>query len=1183
MKAMKRRVFVLLLVLSVCRLAHGQYVAVSGNCELPGQAAVVSGLPQSGTQPLSGSPFTTGSGVMASYPQCLVTVYPAESGTPVPTGNVYSNTSGSVLGNPFTSNTDGSWKFYVTAGCYDVALSSGTGPAAQMPATKTLPGKCSGGSSTVSASAQYDVAYYSAPGTASALNGAAITGFQYDSTSGPPTAATAVQAATLIQALTGCGTAGYVFTPAGLDCVANGGGGGGGNVSTAPSFSQDIVQPPETEFSANSLSNIRYVTASWNWAQVPSDNLSTPGSNTVHLAPCPDGIDVASSSNHYVYRVYIWGTGTPEAVPVTGGTCQTGNSTGTIVITTAYAHSSGYWVGSASGGIQEAWNDAWISDGAVNPNAGTLTAPYVKLMADTQYNIYSSIYMRGRGGILDGAGALLACATRDRCVYIGNTTGQTGYHKLYNVSATSTMPIAGTQVSNICAGASCASPVSNGTFTFTVPQTVANITSVTMSGLVATFITTAPCSFTGGQPITVAGVSVSGYNTNWIVYSTEPTPCSVGIGTSTFEAVSPGVSGLGGGTGGTATSTLPFVAGDPVSCEVYSQAETAYFVSTVLAAGLSATQFEMTVGSSANFAAPANTFGFCGALDAFIEDNSDHVTISDLNLFQANSSGIGPLGFGIFDYGIVNDNDQSLIIDRAANRASSIIRSDNNFPAGAFVFDRPDQLNAGIAYIKNSEFTNINCFTGGPNGAVIADTVCQAFPFFGIRYFGGLQPITMQNVYQETSASVANPLYSGGLAAQMGSLIQGGFGSKILGVFPLTGWEPVFAAGGSGIRNYWVVVHSSTQGTGPMMFIGYAQPLTGGTNILLQWPSVELQTSAGASLGTVTWDVLMTTGSGTAQAAPYGTGNYAVATGISGSCGTNGMCNYADTQAGTSSYTVPTGGFSPVFWFWPSTITVNNNTVLVDYLPSNPYLIASQGTQFPAAVTQSCAPGNSWATYTPISILCLSATSSTGQQYFATLFPQTAPGGNSPATNSKGRLNLTQAIAAPSDILTLVDSNLAKTLATAGNRPPNDAADMALGLDQNGGLSVRAATSLSSYINVVQDNTSWLERLTGSAKTLKVPLVAAGSLPTLSGTGACATTSTQVGGAWSGKFTCTGTTGSSTVVITPGATAPHGWNCSASDETAGTAMPQSADSTTTCTIKGTVSASDVLTFTATAY
>ena len=50
---------------------------------------------------------------------------------------------------------------------------------------------------TLNTAAQYDVPYYSAAGTAGTLSGAAISGFQYDSTSGAPAAATAAQLGTL--------------------------------------------------------------------------------------------------------------------------------------------------------------------------------------------------------------------------------------------------------------------------------------------------------------------------------------------------------------------------------------------------------------------------------------------------------------------------------------------------------------------------------------------------------------------------------------------------------------------------------------------------------------------------------------------------------------------------------------------------------------------------------------------------------------------------------------------------------------------------------------------------------------------------------------------------------------------------------------------------------------------------
>lgn len=98
------------------------------------------------------------------------------------------------------------------------------------------------------------------------------------------------------------------------------------------------------------------------------------------------------------------------------------------------------------------------------------------------------------------------------------------------------------------------------------------------------------------------------------------------------------------------------------------------------------------------------------------------------------------------------------------------------------------------------------------------------------------------------------------------------------------------------------------------------------------------------------------------------------------------------------------------------------------------------------------------------------------------------------------------------------------------------------------------------------------------------PLTATGPVPALTGTGACLTADlTTQKGAWIGSVECTNTTGSSTLIITTGVTAPNGWACNASDVTTANILRQSSTSPTACTIAGTVNANDVLTFTAVAY
>ena len=91
---------------------------------------------------------------------------------------------------------------------------------------------------------------------------------------------------------------------------ACGSGGGGGNVSTTPATSQNVAQPVGTQFSTNNLANVRYLTSSWNWQQSPSDSLTIAGSNTIHLSPCPIGIDTSNNVNR-PYFVYIAAQGTP--------------------------------------------------------------------------------------------------------------------------------------------------------------------------------------------------------------------------------------------------------------------------------------------------------------------------------------------------------------------------------------------------------------------------------------------------------------------------------------------------------------------------------------------------------------------------------------------------------------------------------------------------------------------------------------------------------------------------------------------------------------------------------------------------------------------------------------------------------------------------------------------------------
>ncbi len=93
------------------------------------------------------------------------------------------------------------------------------------------------------------------------------------------------------------------------------------------------------------------ISTSFDWSQSPGGALSA-SSNTITLTPCPTGVN-GTNSSHYLW---ITDTGTPvdEAVLITGGTCTSNASSGTVIFT-SIAHADTEWsISSASAGIREA-------------------------------------------------------------------------------------------------------------------------------------------------------------------------------------------------------------------------------------------------------------------------------------------------------------------------------------------------------------------------------------------------------------------------------------------------------------------------------------------------------------------------------------------------------------------------------------------------------------------------------------------------------------------------------------------------------------------------------------------------------------------------------------------------------------------------------------------------------------
>ncbi|HYM79339.1 MAG TPA: hypothetical protein VE377_25405 [Candidatus Dormibacteraeota bacterium] len=150
-----------------------------------------------------------------------------------------------------------------------------------------------------------------------------------------------------------------------------------------------------------------------NWRQSPSSVLNSPGKNSVTLTPCPPGV-VADEPAYYIY---ISGTGTPEAVQITGGTCKGDSRPGTLEFTTTSPHSSGYVLSSASGGVQE----ASIAARFIPTNPTGITQSGKVVIPPGEYDVLAPISIRASGQTIDFEGGVLNCYTaNDACLLVGD-------------------------------------------------------------------------------------------------------------------------------------------------------------------------------------------------------------------------------------------------------------------------------------------------------------------------------------------------------------------------------------------------------------------------------------------------------------------------------------------------------------------------------------------------------------------------------------------------------------------------------------------------------------------------------------------------------------------------------------------------------------------------------------------
>jgi len=150
-----------------------------------------------------------------------------------------------------------------------------------------------------------------------------------------------------------------------------------------------------------------------NWRQSPSSSLVSPGKNSVTLSSCPPGV----TGTEAAYYVYISGTGNAEAVRVTGGTCNGNGHPGTLEFTTSNSHSSGYFISSASSGVQE----ASIAARYIPSNPKGVTQSGRVVIPPGEYDVFAPISIRASSQTVDFGGAILNCYTpNDPCIVVGD-------------------------------------------------------------------------------------------------------------------------------------------------------------------------------------------------------------------------------------------------------------------------------------------------------------------------------------------------------------------------------------------------------------------------------------------------------------------------------------------------------------------------------------------------------------------------------------------------------------------------------------------------------------------------------------------------------------------------------------------------------------------------------------------
>jgi len=550
--------------------------------------------------------------------------------------------------------------------------------------------------------------------------------------------------------------------------------------------------------------------------------------------------------------------------------------------------------------------------------------------------------------------------------------------------------------------------------------------------------------------------------------------------------------------------------GDTVAIDFVDSSSNAYWGihGPVTVSGTSITY----ASTGANIPSQA-TPGTISIENAAIEDNALPGIMDKIDIYGNTSP-------NKFAEGIVVDNDQAATI-RNSNTSGGVLCTANH--CGSMVYALGSTAATPVLWIDKANWS-LQCNGNGVtalsnNGLRVNDSIVQGFGMWGVNsqnILGSFGSTQLDNNYMEEGAGPCVHPYEGSFFSATGIIWEASAQPLTIRGGQQPGAHiPQFANTGSTQYNYYVVAHDTTTGVYSYpLSAGYAMT-NGSGNINIQWPHVPPQNPG----DTVVYDILRMQPSSIGANGPTSPVKGSCTGGSTTACGSivtsqpqcfGLVCSYTDTASvSTASYTINGISWLPMLNFWPAGILIPGTGGAGSLVPviddNEPGAVVSvNGDSFAQVLSKQCTFTDNGGVADGVWKQCMEyGTNIPGNG--GTLFNNNAGSGG-----VQGKLNF---ITPPSiasvnnqHFLTLINSIPNTTFGTLSLRPPASANDTYIGTDcapscaiGAGRLSFGAPVSISSYIGNIGDNSSYLERLTASAKTFNVPVTVNGNL-TVTGT-----------------------------------------------------------------------------------